>query len=251
MRNQLLTGYILHQKPYGESRSLVYLFSEEWGVVHGIGKKNLPLFVPIQFFGNGKNSLKTFSQSQILQNHITLTGQSLYAGMYLNEILQKLLPVEEPFAEIWQAYQQCVANMATLFVDPVQSPYDMTRLKWYLRRFENVLFEQLGYGFDFAKDALGDLIAPSQRYQYQLQQGFMPVLPLDKPDMSLTGEQLLTWYQCLQDEASFNQMMQQDFDLAKQLVNSISAMHRHLMDNLLNYQTLQSRELWQQLTQYQ
>lgn len=251
MRNQLLTGYILHQKPYGESRSLIYLFSEEWGVVHGIGKKNLPLFVAIQFFGNGKNSLKTFSQSQILQNHITLTGQSLYAGMYLNEILQKLLPVEEPFAEIWQAYQQCVANMATLFVDPVQSPYDMTRLKWYLRRFENVLFEQLGYGFDFAKDALGDLIAPSQRYQYQLQQGFMPVLPLDKPDMSLTGEQLLTWYQCLQDEASFNQMMQQNFDLAKQLVNSISAMHRHLMDNLLNYQTLQSRELWQQLTQYQ
>ena len=251
MRNQLLTGYILHQKPYGESRSLIYLFSEEWGVVHGIGKKNLPLFVPIQFFGNGKNSLKTFSQSQILQNHITLTGQSLYAGMYLNEILQKLLPVEEPFAEIWQAYQQCVANMATLFVDPVQSPYDMTRLKWYLRRFENVLFEQLGYGFDFAKDALGDLIAPSQRYQYQLQQGFMPVLPLDKPDMSLTGEQLLTWYQCLQDEASFNQMMQQNFDLAKQLVNSISVMHRHLMDNLLNYQTLQSRELWQQLTQYQ
>ena len=251
MRNQLLTGYILHQKPYGESRSLVYLFSEEWGVVHGIGKKNLPLFVPIQFFGNGKNSLKTFSQSQILQNHITLTGQSLYAGMYLNEILQKLLPVEEPFTEIWQAYQQCVANMATLFVDPAQSPHDMTRLKWYLRRFENVLFEQLGYGFDFAKDALGDLIILSQHYQYQLQQGFMPVLPLDKPDISLTGEQLLTWYQCLQDEASFNQMMQQDFDLAKQLVNSISAMHRHLMDNLLNYQTLQSRELWQQLTQYQ
>lgn len=251
MRNQLLTGYILHQKPYGESRSLVYLFSEEWGVVHGIGKKNLPLFVPIQFFGNGKNSLKTFSQSQILQNYITLTGQSLYAGMYLNEILQKLLPVEEPFAEIWQAYQQCVANMATLFVEPVQSPYDMTFLKWHLRRFENVLFEQLGYGFDFAKDALGDLIVSSQRYQYQLQQGFMPVLPLDKPDMSITGEQLLIWYQCLQDKASFNQMMQQDFDLAKQLVNSISAMHRHLMDNLLNYQTLQSRELWQQLTQYQ
>ena len=113
------------------------------------------------------------------------------------------------------------------------------------------MFEQLGYGFDFAKDALGDLIVPSQRYQYQLQQGFTPVLPLDKPDMSITGEQLLIWYQCLQDEASFNQMMQQDFDLAKQLVNSISAMHRHLMDNLLNYQTLQSRELWQQLTQYQ
>ena len=56
MRNQLLTGYILHQKPYGESRSLVYLFSEEWGVVHGIGKKNLPLFVPIQFLAMVKTA---------------------------------------------------------------------------------------------------------------------------------------------------------------------------------------------------
>ena len=50
MRNQLLTGYILHQKPYGESRSLIYLFSEEWGVVHGIGKKKLTAICPYTIF---------------------------------------------------------------------------------------------------------------------------------------------------------------------------------------------------------
>lgn len=251
MRNQLLTGYILYQKPYGESRSLIYLFSEELGVVHGIGKKNLPLFVPMQFFANGKHSLKNFSQSQILQNHVTLKGQSLFAGMYLNEILQKLLPIEEPFAELWQAYEQCLVNMANLFVEPIESQFDRTRLKWYLRRFENVLFDQLGYGFDFDKDAFGDALVSSQRYQYQLQQGFVPMLAMDKASVEITGEQLVSWQQCLQDEALFMQLMTDNFDLAKQLVNLISVIHRNLIDNLLNYQTLQSRALWQQLSQYQ
>ena len=251
MRNQSLTGYILHQKPYGETRSLIYLFSQALGVVHGIGKKNLPLFVPIEFFGNGKNSLKTFSQSQILQNHVTLTGQSLFAGLYLNEILQKLLPIEEPMVEVWQAYAQCIANIAHLFVVPDDVQQDMIKLKWYLRQFENVLFEQLGYGFDFAKDALGDDLVSTQRYQYQLQQGFVPMFAMDKSALELTGEQLATWQQCLQDEPLFTQLMTDNADLAKQLVNSVGAIHRHLLDSLLNYQTLQSRELWQQLTQYQ
>ena len=250
MRNQLLTGYILHQKPYGESRSLIYLFSQQYGVVHGIGKKNLPLFVPIQFFGNGNNSLKTFSQSQLLQNHITLTGQGLFAGMYLNEILQKLLPIEEPVAEIWQAYEHCITKIASLFGQE-DAQQDMTRLKWYLRCFENVLFEQLGYSFDFEKDALGEAITSSQRYQYQLQNGFVAMLALDKAETAITGEQLMVWHQALQDDAIFMQMMAQDFAATKQLVNLVGIMHRNLIDSLLNYQTLQSRELWQQLAQYQ
>ena len=56
MRNQLLTGYILHQKPYGESRSLVYLFSEEWGVVHGIGKKTYRYLSPYSFLAMVKTA---------------------------------------------------------------------------------------------------------------------------------------------------------------------------------------------------
>ncbi|WP_353891951.1 recombination protein O N-terminal domain-containing protein [Faucicola atlantae] len=39
MRQQPLTGYVLHQKPYQENRGLLTLFSAEFGIVHGIGKK--------------------------------------------------------------------------------------------------------------------------------------------------------------------------------------------------------------------
>lgn len=39
MRNEALIGYLLHQRPYQEKRALYYLFSQQHGVIHGIGKR--------------------------------------------------------------------------------------------------------------------------------------------------------------------------------------------------------------------
>lgn len=248
MRNQLLTGFVLHQKPHGESRSLIYFFSQELGVMHGIGKKNLPLFAPIQIFATGKHELKTFSQSQVTANFVNLTGQALFAGMYLNEILVKLLPNEEPLPELWQAYQSTLSNIAQLF--RTDSSNNLLLLKWHLRRFETLLFEQLGYGLDFTTDALGQLIDLAKSYRYQLQEGFIPLLPPDKADVMLTGEQLEQWQHCLQENTYFDKISTVNADNTKILLNVISVIYRTILDDLLNYQTLQSRELWRQLTQF-
>ena len=58
MRNEALVGYLLHQRPYQERRALYYLFSQQHGVVHGVGKKGAPLFMPLQLFATGKRDLK-------------------------------------------------------------------------------------------------------------------------------------------------------------------------------------------------
>ena len=42
MRNEALVGYLLHQRPYQEKRALYYLFSQQHGVIHGVGKKGAP-----------------------------------------------------------------------------------------------------------------------------------------------------------------------------------------------------------------
>lgn len=248
MRNQLLTGFVLHQKPYGESRSLIYFFSQQLGVVHGVGKKNLPLFVPIQLFATGKNALKTFSQSQLLDFSQSLTGQGLFAGMYLNEILLKLLPVEEPMPELWQDYQDSIKSIAHIF--QAKTP-DLTALKWQLRQLETLLLEQLGYGLDFLTDSLGQPIELTQSYRYQLQQGFVPLLPMDKAEIMLTGQQLSQWHAFLQDTDLFDKDFKKNTREINVLINTISHVYRTILDNLLNYQTLQSRELWRELTKYQ
>ena len=118
MRNEALIGYLLHQRPYQEKRALYYLFSQQHGVIHGIGKKGAPLFMPLQLFATGKRDLKTFSQINIspfslvaqsisqesdsvinnaeIRHQESITGQHQYAALYLNEILWRLLPTEDP-----------------------------------------------------------------------------------------------------------------------------------------------------------
>lgn len=246
MRNQPLIGYVLHQKPYGENRSLIYFFSQELGMVHGIGKKNLPLFMPIQLFASGKRALKTFSQSQLCQVNSSLVGQGLFAGMYLNEILLKLLPIEEPFVQLWSAYQTSIEYIAQLFHPTLEHTTDLTLLKWQLRRFETVFFEQLGYGLDFSVDAFGDMFDLKQNYHYQLEKGFVALLTHDKAGYNLTGEELNLWQQSLQDPLFFEAFISQQPQKVHILLHNIGGIYRNILDSLLNYQPLQSRKLWQQ-----
>lgn len=251
MRNEPLTGYVLHQQPYRENRSLTYFFSKEFGLIKGMGKKNLPLFLPLALFATGKNDLKNFSQSQIVQDSelIVLNGQALFAGLYLNELLVKLLPIEEPCETLWHAYQQSLGALAKL--DKSFHPND--RLKLILRQFEQQLFAELGYAIDFIHDSLGDPIFPHQSYRYQLQQGFIPIVLAENINKGhsldvFLGQDLQDWQKWLDafDNNHLN-VSQENVNL----LNQIGKLYRQIVDNLLNYQVLQSRELWRELATYQ
>lgn len=247
MRQQPLTGYLLHQRPYQENRSLMTFFSQEFGLIHGVGKKNLPLFIPIQVFATGKNNLKTFSQSQAQTNTYQLTGKALYIGFYLNELLVKLLPMEENCETIWQHYQQILVNIQTLFDNNLAN--QAVLLKWYLRQFENVVMNELGYAIDFANNYLNQPLQSDITYYYQWQQGFVNCQTCDDFSQCLTGKQILNWQDLLNNPQNIdNQLSQPDFP---QLLTKIGAVYRQIIDNLLNYQPLNSRVLWQQLTMYQ
>lgn len=245
MRNEPLTGFVLHQKPYRENRSLTYFFSQEFGLVNGIGKKNLPLFVMLAVFAAGKSELKSFSQSQLIHNALPLQGHAQFAGLYLNELLVKLLPPEEPCESIWHAYQHSLLNLTNL---NKQAPSSNDYLKLILRQFEHQLFEELGYALDFSHDSQGEPIIPTLHYRYQLQDGFVPVVMAENTgkgqDLTVfSGQDLQDWQHNLrQNTVSLSNLP---------LLNQISKLYRQVVDNLLNHQPLQSRELWRELAKYQ
>lgn len=251
MRNQLLTGFILHQKPYRENRSITYFFSQEFGLVNGIGKKNLPLFLPLTLFATGKSELKNFSQSQIIADNSlkTLNGQALFAGLYLNELLVKLLPVEEPCENLWQAYQQTLLNLTTL--DSQFQPAE--QLKFNLRYFEQKLFEELGYAIDFTHDSQSEVITVNQHYRYQLQDGFVPIIVTENTGKNQSldvflGKDLQEWQHWLENFTKNSPNFTQE-NIA--LLNQMGKLYRQIVDSLINYQVLQSRELWRELAKYQ
>lgn len=235
MRNETLTGYVLHHRAYQEKRALYYLFTEQYGIVHGIGKRGLPLFEPLQMFATGKRELKTLTQVQMTSVNATIRGSQQYAGLYLNEILYRLLPVEDPLPELWARY---AASLNLL-----RAPLSADELKLCLREFEHSLFNALGYEILLSYDAEAQPVEPAHYYSYRPEVGFMPVVSSEVIESNgfsvaniFSGSELF-------------KMQEQGICLAT--LPLWSRLNRDLVAHLLDYQPLQSRLLWQQQQRYQ
>ncbi|GAA0309221.1 DNA repair protein RecO [Psychrobacter aestuarii] len=239
MRNESLTGYLLHQRSYQEKRALYCLFSKEHGVVHGVGKKGAPLFTGLQLFATGKRELKTFSQINIAPTletparYQSIQGQQQYAALYLNEILWRLLPVEDPMPELWHAYQDSLQQLA--------HPVDAVSLKCLLRRFEQALFMHLGFALSLQQDHTQAVIEGQKYYQFIADIGWQSV-PADSESEFLSRQDVFLGQTILDMAAT---------GIAASTVGAWSRLYRLLIDHLLEHQPLQSRLLWQQQQRYQ
>ena len=276
MRNETLTGYLLHQRPYQEKRALYYLFSQQYGVVHGVGKKGAPLFVGLHLFATGKRDLKTFSQINIRQtdevniddedgiikrgnnsieysssenNAIELvnndtkstnglsygqiTGQNQYAALYLNEILWRLLPTEDPMPLLWQRYQETL--------DRLKQSLTPAELRICLRQFEKHLFFELGFELTLSQDSTLSQIEPDLIYRFLPDVGLVPI-QTSAEIVNMTAQAIFSGHEILS-------MVEQG--MSETTLGLWSRLHRQLMDHLLDYQPLQSRLLWQQQQRYQ
>lgn len=241
MRNEPLTGYLLHHKPYKENRALYYFFTQTHGVVHGVGKKGMPLFAHLQLFANGKRSLKTMSQIQPLSPQTAITGQNLYAGFYLNELLWKLLGTEDAMPSLWQYYQHGLNKL--------REPLDAIQLRLLLRCFEQALFAELGYGLALDCDKEGNPIEQNLQYKFIPDEGFQiyfnpqnnESVPAVVDSTIFSGQSLLSILDYLQQA---EQPIQTDS------LKSWSRLHKQMIDHLLDHKPLQSRMLWQQQQRY-
>lgn len=258
MRNEALIGYLLHQRPYQEKRALYYLFSQQHGVIHGVGKKGAPLFMPLQLFASGKRDLKTFTQiniaplssiqDSVAQNslalkdsnvnlaqtlhHENISGQHQYAALYLNEILWRLLPTEDPMPILWQHYQNSLQQL--------KQPLTADGLRLCLRQFEAYLFNELGFALTLKHDSLDQAIELDTWYRFLPDVGLVPIVhdddEIDVTQNIFKGNEIL---------------LMAEQGLSTSNLNAWSRLHRQLIDHLLDYQPLQSRLLWQQQQRYQ
>lgn len=227
MKNEPLTGYLLHARPYQETRAIYYLFSQEHGVVHGVGKRGLPEFAKLSLFATGKGGLKNFKDVSIV-SAIYPKRHYYYALLYLNEVLYRLLVPENPCLGLWQVYQDSLEQ-----IDQLTGGGDDMPLRLILRSFERALFIELGVEPDFDKDHLGQDIVADGYYEFIPNAGFI------KDGLS---SQSLYRGQDLQIMATAKQNPQIYSNQLKQF----SQLQRALLDFLLDYRPLNSRKLWQQ-----
>lgn len=165
-----MQGYVLHARPYRESSALVELFSpagRQRAVVRGARSRTGSLarpFVPLAFELRGRSELKTLGSLETAAPPHLLSGDRLFSGLYLNELLVRLLAVEDAQPGLYELY---AATLMALAEDRPLQPL--------LRAFEWRLLGELGYGFSLQHDSLGRPIARDAIYCFAPEQGMVRV----------------------------------------------------------------------------
>jgi DNA repair protein RecO (recombination protein O) len=164
------TAFVLHSRPYRESSALVDFFTPQGrlrAVLRGVrGKAGTlaRLFVPLEIEFRGRGELKSVGRLESSGLAYWLDGNALFSGMYLNELLIRLLPAEDAHPAMFDHYA------ATLPALAAKRP-----LEPILRSFEWRLLTELGYGFALDTDIAGQPVASTGLYRLLPDTGLEPV----------------------------------------------------------------------------
>ena len=171
MRIAAEPAFVLHARPWRETSLLVEVLSANHGrlglLARGVhGPRQQPLRAALQpmqlvrLEAVQRGELAQLRAAEALDAPPRLAGDAMLAGFYVNELVLRLAPREDPQPELFEAYGRMRARLSA--GEP---------LAWTLRRFERDLLDALGVGFDLASDAEGDAIDPASRYRLDPEQG--------------------------------------------------------------------------------
>ena len=189
-RQASVDAFVLHSYPYRETSQIVELFTRRHGRVAAVARGSrrprsalrgvLQAFQPLQVAWFGRGELRTLSGAEWQGGQPPLHGDPLLCGFYLNELLLRLTPRDDPHEALYDRYREALAALAAgADVSPV------------LRRFEKALLSELGYGPVLDADAESHMpIDPAVSYAYCLERG--PVArAASGNEVQLSGKTLL------------------------------------------------------------
>ena len=128
-------------------------------------KGYLQIFSPLLASWSGKRDLMNLNHLELIGLPYQLTGEPLLCAFYLNELLLRLLPKDDPYPEIFTDYQETLKALE----------FPVNGVAPILRRFEKRLLDHLGYGLSFHVNLRKNLIngCLNKDFSVVIQQLFM------------------------------------------------------------------------------
>ena len=197
MKNAVQPAWVLGRRAYRDSSLLVELLTTESGrtsaVVKGAHRKQrggsfaslMQPFCPILVGLGGRAELKYVSSAENAGVAISLPGEHLFSGLYMNELLVRLLPRFDAVPQLFATY-----GASLLAISEDQDP-ELT-----LRRFELALFEALGYEIQWHRDDRGRDVSSNRYYVFAHDRGFVETAESEVAGV-LSGTDLIAlnaWY---------------------------------------------------------
>jgi DNA repair protein RecO (recombination protein O) len=181
---------VLHSAPYRETSVRLEFLTRDHGRIGAIarGAKRpgsalrglLQPFQPLLVGWSGRGDLVTLHGAEPAGPAWLLSGKALYCGLYMNELLIRLLHRDDPHESVYDSY---VMTLATLAPDDAEAT---------LRIFEKRLLDDLGYGLVLDHEAGGRAaIEPGRQYCYDIEQGPLPGPAPCRRGIAVRGASLL------------------------------------------------------------
>ena len=226
----LQSAFVLHQRPYQNTSAIVDIFSREYGrqslIAKGVKRKKSPLksilqsFQPLSLSWVRRSDLGVLVSAELQPPIIQLNNENLYSGLYLNELILRLLLPFDASPALFDTYSDTLLSLSNN--RPVTAA---------LRLFEKQLLTSLGYEIPLTQEAESlKAIEPDKYYSYLPEHGFIENTAEDKSDVHFKGEYLLAF--------ANNQL-----DQTETLKTAHRLMHINLK-RLLGSKPLKSRELY-------
>ncbi len=207
------TGYVLEARPYRETSLLLELLTAGHGrlavVARGVrGERPLQRqkrallepFRRLRLAVSGRGEVLSLQRVDDAGGaFLRPKGTFLLSAFYVNELLRKLIPRQDPAPGIFALYRDFLGRLGECL--PITNPLassgadrgDPAALAWALRRFERDLLGQLGYGLALDHDSdSGDPVQPDARYMLDPEQGARSWLD-GSPWRPVAGATLLAW----------------------------------------------------------
>lgn len=142
-------GWLLHRFSQGDSNLVAQFFTLEVGRIDLLargGRKNplLQPFQPLWLTSGGRGKLPGLRRLEATAAAQPLAGKALWCGFYINELLTRLLALNQPSVALFACYGE---TLAALGRDEDPRPA--------LRHFEQRLLADCGYGLDLQHDCFG------------------------------------------------------------------------------------------------
>ncbi len=233
-RHEAQPAFVLHSYPYRETSLVLEVFTQNFGrvalVARGARRPRSALrgvllaFQPLLLNWAGRSELRTLHKAEWQGGLPPLKGTALLCGFYLNELMVKLLPRDDPHELLYLAYYRALHVLS--------NGGDRAAT---LRRFEKHLLKELGYALTLDHDvASGEAIRPERSYQYLIERGPVQSSGGGAPGrLEFTGQALLD-------------MARDDYSNPATLQQS-KALMRVLINHYLGSQILNTRQLLKDL----
>lgn len=177
-------AFVLHARPYKETSALVDFLGIEGrfrAVLRGARSQRGSVarpFQPLEISVRGKHELKNIVRLEAAGVPCFLHGRALFSGLYLNELLLRLLPLEEPYPALFEHYHLTLLALA-----------EARPLEPLLRAFEWQLLVALGYDFSLNGEGNGAPLQPNAYYAWHPETGLYAAA-VTEPSVFLGAELL-------------------------------------------------------------